>query len=54
MKNMIDTWVEATFNATPTEIGLALFALFLTIIWALDATGTLYLVDVVAGLASWI
>ena len=54
MKQLFNTWKDAATHATPTEIGLAMFAVFLTIVWALDATGTLYLVDVVAGFASWI
>ena len=54
MKQLFNTWKDAANHATPGEIGLAMFAVFLTIIWALDATGTLYLVDVVAGVVQWI
>lgn len=54
MKNIIDTWTEALFNAKSDEIFLALMFVFITIIAALDMTGILPLMDIIAGFASWI
>lgn len=54
MKNMIDTWTEALFNAKSDEIFLALMFVMITVIISLDITGILPLMDIVAGFASWI